>query len=61
MQAKHEIASKNFGLFDDEFDLKKQHDYFEGEMAKTKYLNGNFKKAFFYDNGATVDDFGRTV
>lgn len=34
--AKDEIASKNFGLFDDEYDLKKQHDYYTHEMQKKK-------------------------
>lgn len=30
--AKDEISSKNFGLFDDEYDLKREHEFYTHQM-----------------------------
>ena len=57
-RAKKDMQAKNFGLFDDEYDLKRQHDYYMAELNKQKQLSGPFKKAFHNDNGLAVDPFG---
>jgi hypothetical protein len=57
-QAKDQIMAKNIGLFDDEYDLKKEHDFFENQQAKAKCLHGDFKKSYHHDNGKEVDEFG---
>lgn len=56
--AKKDIEAANFGLFDDEYDLKRQHDYYTHEMKKQKQLHGHFKKSNYFDNGTQVDQFG---
>ena len=57
-KAKDNMKSKNWGLFDDEYDLKKQHDFYMAELNKQKRLNGPFKKSYYVDNGKAVDVFG---
>jgi hypothetical protein len=57
-EAKGAIRAKNFGLFDDEYDYKKEHDFNEAKEKKSANLYGDFKKAYFYDNGKDVDEFG---
>jgi hypothetical protein len=57
-QAKTTIKADNIGLFDDEYDLKKEHDFFEHQQAKSKCLYGDFKKSYHHDNGKDVDEFG---
>lgn len=46
------------GLHEDEYDLKRQHDFFEHEASKQRRLAGEFSKAFYNDNGEAVDEFG---
>jgi len=49
------LKSKNFGLYDDEFDAKKVKDYYEHQDKKNKQLYGNFRQSYFHDNGKEVD------
>lgn len=58
MEAKKAIKATNVGLFDDEYDLKKEHDFFVHQQAKSKCLYGDFKKSYHHDSGADVDEFG---
>jgi hypothetical protein len=58
MEAKKAIKSTNVGLFDDEYDYKKEHDFNEHQQAKNKCLYGDFKKSYHHDAGADVDEFG---
>jgi len=60
-QAKEMIAAKNFGLYDDEFDLKKQKDFKYAQDQKKKMKFGDFHKSFYNDNGAYVDEFGTQI
>lgn len=46
------------GLHEDEYDLKRQHDFFEHEASKQRRLAGEFSKAYYHDNGEAVDEFG---
>lgn len=46
------------GLYEDEYDLKRQQDFSEHENDKRRRLAGEFTKAFHYDNGEAVDEFG---
>ena len=59
--AKEGIESKNFGLFDNEYDLLRQHEIMHHEMQKRKQLHGEFKKANYFDNGTSVDQFGCVI
>lgn len=58
MEAKKAIKATNIGLYDDEYDLKKEHDFFVHQEAKSKCLYGDFKKSYHHDNGKEVDEFG---
>lgn len=51
-------ATTEMGLYEDEYDLKRQHDFFEHEMSKQRRLAGEFTKAYYHDNGEAVDEFG---
>ena len=53
--AKDGISSKNFGLFDDHYDSKVEHEYHTNKMQKKKELHGHFKRANYFDNGTKVD------
>ena len=57
-EAKNVLKANNFGLYSDEYDLKKEHDFFEHQAQKEKMLYGDFKKAYKHDNGMEVDEFG---
>lgn len=57
-EAKSTIKNKNIGLYDDEYDLKKEHDFFEHQQKKSKCLYGDFKKSYHHDYGNDVDEFG---
>ena len=53
--AKDDIASKNFGLHDNpDFEKKKKEQAYY-MLQKGKQKHGEFKKAYYYDNGTSVD------
>ena len=60
-EAKDTLKSTNFGLYSDEFDLKKQHDHLLAEEQKLKCIHGDFKMSYYYDNGSKVDKSGNNV
>lgn len=45
----------------DEYEHKRKHDLYLHEEAKKKRLHGDFKKAFFNDNGQAIDPTGRKI
>ena len=53
-----DAPSTGLGLHEDEYDLKRQHDFFEHEASKQRRLAGEFSRAFYHDNGEAVDEFG---
>ena len=53
-----DAPSTGLGLHEDEYDLKRQHDFFEHEASKQRRLAGEFSRAFYNDNGEAVDEFG---
>ena len=55
---KPDEPTTGLGLHEDEYDLKRQHDFFEHEAGKQRRLAGEFSRAFYYDNGEAVDEFG---
>ena len=50
-EAKDMISFKNIEQLNDEYDLKRYHDFYEQELSKKKRLAGEFTKSNFYDNG----------
>ena len=53
-----DTAGTEIGLHEDEYDLKRQHDFVEFQKSKQRRLAGEFTNAFYYDNGEAVDEFG---
>lgn len=46
------------GLYDFEYNLKKLKDFKDHEDSKDNRIAGEFTKAYFFDNGEAVDEFG---
>ena len=42
----------------DEYDNKKNYDFYLHQISQSKQLAGEFKKANFHDNGSHVNEFG---
>jgi hypothetical protein len=55
------IAFDPKGLEFEEYDHKRKHDMKQLEEAKKKWLHGDFKKAFYNDNGQAIDPTGRKI
>ena len=56
--AREAIRRNDFGLYDDEFDLKKKEEYYEAQHKKSKQKYGTWHHSFYFDAGSLVDEFG---
>ena len=44
------IKSDNFGLYEDEYDLKRKKDFNDHEKKKRKMVGGVFRASYYHDN-----------
>ena len=42
----------------DEYDQKRNYDFFMQQASKAQRLHGDFKRSNFFDNGTQVNEFG---
>lgn len=53
--AREATKHKTGGLFNEEYDLKREKDKIDCKNEKNKRLHGDFKLSYYFDNGTKVD------
>jgi hypothetical protein len=57
-EARETIKNLDGGLYNDEYDLKREHEKVDAERKKNARLYGDFKVSYYNDNGSKVDASG---
>ena len=60
-ESKKNIRAESYGMYEhiqDEYDQKRNYDFFMSQASKAQRLHGDFKKSNFFDNGTQVNEFG---